>query len=161
MLTCSAPGQQQWVNVGTVVDAVGSSGRRVEYNGQSYDYVFDVDIEDGKPPLKLPYNLSENPYERATKFIGDNELPMSYLDQVANFIVENTKGATLGQASSQPAPDPYGTESRYIPGEQSQPAAKKVLPQEKYINLTQAKFERKLSFPYPLVPPLPTPLPVE
>ena len=72
--------------MGTVVDSAGSSGRKTEYNGKSYDYVFDVDIEDGKPPLKLPYNLSQNPYEAATKFLGDNELPISYLDNVANFI---------------------------------------------------------------------------
>ncbi|KAM6535807.1 WD repeat protein Lub1 [Fusarium falciforme] len=117
--------QQQWVNVGTVVDAVASTGKKVEYNGQMYDYVFDVDIEDGKPPLKLPYNLSENPYDRATKFLGDNELPISYLDNVANFITENTKGATIGQTSGPSGPDPLGTESRYRPGEETQP---KVLP---------------------------------
>ncbi|KAJ3466714.1 hypothetical protein MRS44_004278 [Fusarium solani] len=117
--------QQQWVNVGTVVDAVASTGKKVEYNGQMYDYVFDVDIEDGKPPLKLPYNLSENPYDRATKFLGDNELPISYLDNVANFITENTKGATIGQTSEPSGPDPLGTESRYRPGEDTQP---KVLP---------------------------------
>jgi hypothetical protein len=38
------------------------------------------------------------PYEAATKFIGDNELPMTYLDQVANFITQNTQGATIGQS---------------------------------------------------------------
>lgn len=138
-------GQQQWINVGTVVDAVGSSGKKVEYNGQSYDYVFDVDIEDGKPPLKLPYNLSENPYDRATKFLGDNELPLSYLDNVANFIVENTKGATLGQSSG-PATDEFGT-GRYQPGEpgsaEAPPPQRKVLPQENYLILAQAKFERE------------------
>ncbi|PHH88989.1 hypothetical protein CDD83_6795 [Cordyceps sp. RAO-2017] len=132
--------QQQWINVGTVVDAVGSTGKKVEYNGQSYDYVFDVDIEDGKPPLKLPYNLSENPYERATKFLHDNELPLSYLDNVANFITENTKGATLGQSAQQAGPDPYGTESRYRPGETSQPGAK-VLPQKEYLSISAAKYE--------------------
>ncbi|KAL3956861.1 hypothetical protein ACCO45_009707 [Purpureocillium lilacinum] len=125
--------QQQWINVGTVVDAVGSTGKKVEHNGKSYDYVFDVDIEDGKPPLKLPYNLSENPYERATKFLNDNELPLSYLDNVANFITENTKGATLGQ-SSQSGPDPYGTESRYRPGEEQQASQPKVLPQKTIFN---------------------------
>ncbi|PWI76936.1 phospholipase A-2-activating protein [Purpureocillium lilacinum] len=132
--------QQQWINVGTVVDAVGSTGKKVEYNGKSYDYVFDVDIEDGKPPLKLPYNLSENPYERATKFLNDNELPLSYLDNVANFITENTKGATLGQ-SSQSGPDPYGTESRYRPGEEQQASQPKVLPQKEYLSITAAKYE--------------------
>ncbi|KAF4344062.1 ubiquitin homeostasis lub1 [Fusarium beomiforme] len=130
--------QQQWINVGTVVDAVASTGKKVEYQGKMYDYVFDVDIEDGKPPLKLPYNLSENPYERATKFLGDNELPLSYLDNVANFITENTKGATLGQTSEASGPDPLGTESRYRPGENTQP---KVLPQKDYLSITAAKYE--------------------
>ncbi|PTB44856.1 hypothetical protein M441DRAFT_64536 [Trichoderma asperellum CBS 433.97] len=134
--------QQQWINVGTVVDAVGSTGKKVEYNGKSYDYVFDVDIEDGKPALKLPYNLSENPYERATKFLNDNELPLSYLDNVANFITENTKGATLGQPEPSTGPDPYGTESRYRPGE-SQTA--KVLPQKEYLSISAAKYEAILN----------------
>ncbi|KAF5135103.1 Ubiquitin homeostasis protein lub1 [Metarhizium anisopliae] len=130
--------QQQWISVGTVVDAVGSTGRKVDYQGKSYDYVFDVDIEDGKPPLKLPYNLSENPYERATKFLNDNELPLSYLDNVANFITENTKGATLGQTQSS-GPDPYGTEKRYRPGEaEPQP---KVIPQKDYLSISAAKYE--------------------
>lgn len=137
-------GQQQWISVGTVVDAVGSTGKKVQYNGQSYDFVFDVDIEDGKPPLKLPYNLSENPYERATKFLGDNELPLTYLENVANFIVTNTKGATLGETSQTGGPDPYGTESRYRPGEASQPAAR-VLPQKEYLSLSAAKYEGERS----------------
>lgn len=135
--------------MGTVVDAVGSSGRKVDYAGKEYDYVFDVDIEDGKPPLKLPYNLSQNPYEAATKFIEDNELPIGYLDQVANFIVTNTKGTTLGQSQeqSQGGADPWGTESRYRPGDSSttQPSTfsppPKVLPQKEYLTITVARYE--------------------
>lgn len=46
-----------WQKIGDVVDAVGS-GRRQVYEGREYDYVFDVDIKDGVPPLKLPYNTS-------------------------------------------------------------------------------------------------------
>jgi phospholipase A-2-activating protein len=134
-------GQQQWVNVGTVVDAVGSTGKKVEYNGESYDYVFDVDIEDGKPALKLPYNLSENPYERATKFLNDNELPLSYLDNVANFITKNTEGATLGPAPQSSGPDPYGTEGRYRPGDASQAQQSKIIPQKEYLTIAAAKFE--------------------
>ena len=140
-------GAQKWVNVGTVVDAVGSSGRKTDFGGKEYDYVFDVDIEDGKPPLKLPYNLSENPYETATKFIQDNELPMTYLDQVANFITANTQGATLGQSSQGPAgSDPLGTESRYRPGDSMPPptsaltalARPRVLPQTSYLSIKTA-----------------------
>ena len=40
-----------------VVDAVGSDRKQV-YEGKEYDYVFDVDIKDGAPPLKLPYNVT-------------------------------------------------------------------------------------------------------
>lgn len=67
---------------------------------------------------------------------------MTYLDQVTNFIVENTKGATIGQGSG-PSTDEFGT-GRYQPGDEAasqQPPAKKILPQESYLTLTQAKFE--------------------
>ncbi|KAI9845064.1 MAG: hypothetical protein M1837_005068 [Sclerophora amabilis] len=141
---------QQWVSVGTVVDAAGSSGRKQDYQGKDYDYVFDVDIEDGKPPLKLPYNLSQNPYEAAKAFIDDNELPATYLDQVANFITTNTQGASLGP-SQQPQPagsDPWGTESRYRPGEvpssapsSLQTSRPKVLPQTTYLAIKQANLK--------------------
>ena len=47
----------QWQKIGEVVDAVGS-GRKQLYEGKEYDYVFDVDIQDGVPPLKLPYNAN-------------------------------------------------------------------------------------------------------
>ncbi|KAK3991233.1 ubiquitin homeostasis protein lub1 [Cladorrhinum sp. PSN332] len=127
--------QQKWIHVGTVVDSTGSSGRKVEYNGREYDYVFDVDIEEGKPPLKLPYNLSENPFEAATKFLGDNELPISYLDQVAQFITTNTKGATIGQSSDAPSTDPYEAEPS-VPE-----SANKFLPYTEYLTISQAKWE--------------------
>ena len=116
-----------------MVDSAGSSGRRVEHEGKEYDYVFDVDIEDGKPPLKLPYNLSENPYERARKFLGDNELPLTYLDNVVQFIEQNTKGATLGDGS----PDVEMQDE----GERT----KKVVPQGEYLSILQAKHEGELS----------------
>jgi phospholipase A-2-activating protein len=134
----------QWINVGTVVDSAGSGGRKVSHKGKEYDYVFDVDIEDGKPALKLAYNLNQNHYEAARKFIDDNELPVTYLDQVANFIVQNTQGATLGQSSA-PGSDPWGSESRYRPGDAgetaSQPApaaapAPKILPQKEYLPIS-------------------------
>lgn len=143
---------QEWIAVGTVVDSTGSSGRKTEYLGQDYDYVFDVDIEDGMPPLKLPYNLSQNPYEAATKFIQDNELPIGYLDQVANFITQNTQGATIGQSGEQQpsGADPWGTDRRYRPGDAtsaSQPppslpqARQDVLPQKSYVSIKSANIK--------------------
>ncbi|KAI0151177.1 ubiquitin homeostasis protein lub1 [Pestalotiopsis sp. NC0098] len=134
-------GAQTWVNVGTVVDSAASSGRKQTYGGKEYDFVFDVAIEEGAPSLKLPFNLSENPYDAATKFINDNELSLNYLDQVAQFIVQNTQGATLGgESNTASGPDPWGTESRYRPGEETT-ARTRALPQTEYLNITSAKFE--------------------
>jgi phospholipase A-2-activating protein len=134
-----------WVSVGTVVDAAGST-TKITYNGQDYDYVFDVDIEDGKPALKLPYNVSQSPFEVARKFIETNKLPMTYVDSVVDFIHKNTKGAALGPQSGDAggAPtgsDPWGTESRYRPDtgpqQPSQSAAvPKILPQKTYLAIS-------------------------
>lgn len=45
------------MKIGEVVDAVGS-GRKIQYEGKEYDYVFDVDVQEGVSPLKLPYNVN-------------------------------------------------------------------------------------------------------
>lgn len=134
---------QEWIAVGMVVDAAGS-GSKTTYAGQDYDYVFDVDVEDGKPPLKLPFNVSQNPYDAATKFIGDNQLPVSYLEQVAQFIIQNTQGATLGPQEATGA-DPWGTENRYRPGEAEAPSVPEsrpqVLPQKSYLSIKSANLK--------------------
>jgi len=129
-----------------VVDAAGSSGRKVTHEGKDYDYVFDVDIEEGKPPLKLPFNSNQNPYEVAQKFIANNELPITYLDQVANFILSNTQGANLGsgpQEQTGQGSDPWGTGNRYRPGEAGAPephgeTRPRALPQTQYLSITTA-----------------------
>lgn len=110
----------QWKKVGDVVGSSGgtqaTSGKTL-YEGKEYDYVFSVDIEEGKPPLKLPYNISEDPWFAAQKFLSKNNLSQLFLDQVANFIVDNTKGVTLNQSSGYA--DPFTGGSRYVPGSDS------------------------------------------
>ncbi|KAF2788576.1 phospholipase A-2-activating protein [Melanomma pulvis-pyrius CBS 109.77] len=129
----------QWVNVGTVVDNVGSSGRKISHNGKEYDYVFDVDIEEGKPPLKLPYNLSQNSFEVARKFCEDNKLPITYVDQVANFIVQNTQGATLGQTTSQASQQGSSASWGNATAPSQAPTPKpKLLPQKEYLDILNA-----------------------
>ena len=39
------------------MDAVGS-GQKQLFEGKEYDYVFDIDIGEGIPHLKLPYNVT-------------------------------------------------------------------------------------------------------
>ena len=139
--------KQTWEMVGTVVDSAGG-GQKVSYQGKEYDYVFDVDIEDGKPPLKLPFNVTQNPHDVAYQWLQNNGLPLTYLDQTVNFIRKNTQGATLGQVSSTAnGPDPFGTESRYRPDGGSNGFASKSnasghsgkLPQREYISIAAGK----------------------
>ncbi|KAK9477926.1 WD40-repeat-containing domain protein [Lipomyces japonicus] len=102
----------QWVKVGEVVSAVGNQQKQL-YKGKEYDYVFDVDVKEGAPPLKLPFNATENPYDAARRFLEANELPLEYLDETAKFIEKNASGIELGPQSAPVANDPYG--SRYVP----------------------------------------------
>ena len=61
----------------------------VVYEGKEYDFVFDIDADDGRF-YKLPFNKTENPWEVAQKFIHDKELPQGYLDTIANHIIKNS-----------------------------------------------------------------------
>ncbi|KAF8197500.1 phospholipase A-2-activating protein [Pholiota molesta] len=110
-----------WQKIGDVVDAVGS-GRKQLYEGKEYDYVFDVDIQDGVPPLKLPYNVAENPYNAAQTFLHRNELPLTYLDQVVNFIEKSTAGVNIGTGGEEYV-DPFTGASRYRAAPSTAPAA--------------------------------------
>ncbi|KAK0167221.1 hypothetical protein PV327_004650 [Microctonus hyperodae] len=106
---------QQWIKIGDVIGEPGGNSSKQLYNGIEYDYVFSVDIQDGVPPLKLPYNKTDDPWVAAQKFIHDNELSQMFLDQVANFIIKNSTPAPNFAANSQFA-DPFTGGSRYIPG---------------------------------------------
>ncbi|KAJ3330266.1 hypothetical protein HDU76_006054 [Blyttiomyces sp. JEL0837] len=106
--------EKTWQKIGEVVDAIGQDRRQI-FNGREYDYVFDIDIGSGVM-LKLPYNVSENPYAAAQQFIYDNELPQDFLDQIANFITQNAKGAEIG-TSAYANVDPFTGGSRYVPNQ--------------------------------------------
>ncbi|THH03422.1 hypothetical protein EW145_g6267 [Phellinidium pouzarii] len=112
------PTSMSWQKIGEVVDAVGS-GRKQLHGGKEYDYVFDVDIQDGVPPLKLPYNVNENPYAAAQRFLAANDLPMSYLDQIVQFIERNTSAVNLSSGTD--FVDPFTGASRYQPSRNSVP----------------------------------------
>ncbi|GAA6061577.1 hypothetical protein JCM10212_004327 [Sporobolomyces blumeae] len=103
---------RSWQKVGEVTDAVGSSRKQL-YQGREYDYVFDIDLGGGAPMLKLPYNVNENPYAAAQRFLFDNELPLSFIDQIADFIEQNTGGVKLGPTANV---DPYTGASSYRGG---------------------------------------------
>eukprot|EP00891_Asterochloris_glomerata_P008960 jgi/Astpho2/8960/Aster-02638 len=77
---------------------------RKTHGGQEWDYVFDVDVEEGQPPLKMPCNKDENPYAVAEsvdkapcglgdRFIANHNLPASYQQQIVEFVIANTGGS--------------------------------------------------------------------
>ena len=67
----------QWERIGEVVGGPGGGGGDTMgvgakmHGGVSYDWVFDVDVEDGAPPRKLPYNRGDNPYDVADRWLAE------------------------------------------------------------------------------------------
>ncbi|XP_004531201.1 phospholipase A-2-activating protein isoform X1 [Ceratitis capitata] len=111
----------QWILVGDVTGASGGSqatSGKTLFEGKEYDYVFSVDISDNAPPIKLPYNRNEDPWQAAQTFIHRNNLPQVYLDQVANFIVKNSSKTvdSTTKSTSSGYQDPFTGGSRYVPG---------------------------------------------
>ena len=51
-------------------------------------------------------NHLENPYTAAQRFLQNNDLPLSYLDEVVRFIEKNTAGVNIGGGNNQYV-DPY------------------------------------------------------
>ncbi|XP_018615229.1 phospholipase A-2-activating protein isoform X1 [Scleropages formosus] len=106
----------RWMKIGDVVGGSSQqSSSRVMYEGKEYDFVFTIDVNEGGPSLKLPYNMTDDPWLVAHNFLQRNDLSPMFLDQVANFIIENTKGHTLGAAQPSGS-DPFTGSGRYIPG---------------------------------------------
>ncbi|KAE9616529.1 putative transcription factor WD40-like family [Lupinus albus] len=108
--------EQKWDKIGEVVDGPEESSRPF-HDGAQYDYVFDVDIGDGMPIRKLPYNRSDNPYDVADKWLLKESLPLSFREQIVQFILQNTgqKDITFDASFC----DPYTGSNAYVPGQSS------------------------------------------
>ena len=113
---------KKWVKIGVAVgSSSGSGGKRqkTSYLGKEYDFVFDIDMDDTTASkLKLPYDLSEDPYMAAQKFIYAHELSQMFLDQIAQFIITNTKGETITSQQSTYV-DPFTGAGAYTAGSSS------------------------------------------
>ncbi|XP_001606082.1 phospholipase A-2-activating protein isoform X4 [Nasonia vitripennis] len=111
----------KWNLIGDVMGANSNNSSNM-HNGIEYDYVFSVDIQDGVPPLKLPYNKGQDPWYAAQKFIDDNQLSQMFLEQVANFIIKNSTPAPVVNSAPQ-FYDPFTGGNRYIPAAPAQSPA--------------------------------------
>lgn len=109
--------EYKWDKIGEIVDGPGEGASNQVLDGTHYDYVFDVDIGDGEPIRKLPYNRTDNPYTVADKWLLQESLPLSYRQQIVDFILQNS-----GQRDFSFDPsfrDPYTGSNAYVPGEPS------------------------------------------
>jgi phospholipase A-2-activating protein len=112
----------KWERVGEVVAPPGGGGDgRKEHAGRSWDYVFDVDVADGAPPLKLAMDADENPYAVADRFIEQEGLPEAYKEQIVVFVLQNTGGGGSGSGGGGGGGgggqyvDPFTGASAYVP----------------------------------------------
>ncbi|KAG5421151.1 DOA1 [Candida metapsilosis] len=140
----------EWHKIGDVVGGA-SSTKKQTFEGKEYDYVFDVDIKDGEPPLKLPYNLNQNPYTVAEKFLADNELPSSYTDEVVRFLETNTAGAKLSEGgpdqgsqtppalANDPYSDAYTRQHQQAQGQFESHPATSIIPETQFISYKEFK----------------------
>nr|XP_022905059.1 phospholipase A-2-activating protein [Onthophagus taurus] len=107
-----------WEKVGDVLGGTDKSQEgKTMFEGKAYDFVFSVDVEDGKPPLKLPYNKGDDPYTAAHMFLSKYNLPAIYLDQVVDFILKNS--TTDQPTANADYVDPFTGGSRYTPASAS------------------------------------------
>ncbi|VVC38157.1 Hypothetical protein CINCED_3A021224 [Cinara cedri] len=112
---------------------------KVAHEGKEYDYMWNVDIQDNMPSLKLLYNKTEDPWSVAQKFIHTNSLPQSYLETIAKFIISNAKlNPNEVSAVSLNNVDPYTGNARYVPTS-SNPSA--FFPQTDYIKFDHGKID--------------------
>ncbi|KAL5715136.1 hypothetical protein ACHQM5_017003 [Ranunculus cassubicifolius] len=123
--------ERNWDKIGEVVDGPGDNLSRPALNGTQYDYVFDVDIGDGEPTRKLPYNRSENPYAVADKWLLKENLPLSFREQVVEFILQNSGQKNIPLDTS--FRDPYTGANAYMPGGSSRGAGGPTKPEFKHI----------------------------
>ncbi|XP_030910103.1 phospholipase A-2-activating protein isoform X2 [Melopsittacus undulatus] len=130
----------RWIKIGDVVGSSGATQQtsgKILFEGKEYDYVFTIDVNESGPSYKLPYNITDDPWLTAYNFLQKNDLNPMFLDQVAKFIMDNTKGQTLSTSSefsdpftgsssgssTVPGADPFTGAGRYVPGSASNEVA--------------------------------------
>ncbi|KAJ7264960.1 WD40-repeat-containing domain protein [Mycena haematopus] len=113
-----------WEKIGERVEESSGEKTKTFFEGKEYDYVWDVAIEDGEPALKLPYNVADNPAAAAQRFLERNNLPLTHVNTIVEYIYQNTPGQTLGTGGGEQYVDPYtGKQTRYQSSGPSRSAA--------------------------------------
>ncbi|GAX23166.1 phospholipase A-2-activating protein [Fistulifera solaris] len=95
-----------WIEVGQVVGNQGSdsSGSGV-IDGVHYDHVLPIEVDQtggGVAQLRVGYNIGENAFVAAQRFLDAHQLPQYHLAQIADYIQQRvgTAPPTIGSAGS-------------------------------------------------------------
>jgi len=90
---------QSWIEVGEVT-ATDNNNKGGTINGQNYDYVFPIEVDTTAgtvQTLQIGYNIGDNPFVVAQKFIDEHELNQYYLSQIADYIQKRIKDDNVVQ----------------------------------------------------------------
>jgi phospholipase A-2-activating protein len=94
-----------WIEVGQVVGSQGndSSGSGM-IDGVHYDHVLPIEVQTGGgvAQLRVGYNIGENTFVAAQRFLDAHQLPQYHLAQIADYIQQRvgTAPPTIGSAGS-------------------------------------------------------------
>eukprot|EP00298_Acanthocystis_sp_HF-20_P017086 c21662_g1_i1.p1 GENE.c21662_g1_i1~~c21662_g1_i1.p1 ORF type:complete len:726 (+),score=228.77 c21662_g1_i1:218-2179(+) len=80
-------------------------------DGKEFDFVFDVDVQEGCEPLKIGFNRGDDPWAVSKQFVLKHKLEKEYLPQIVEFLTQNVGPHNIALPSS----DPITGGSRYIP----------------------------------------------
>ncbi|CDW56172.1 phospholipase A 2 activating protein [Trichuris trichiura] len=108
--------ERRWNCVGPAIEksiALKKTEKTV-YEGKEYDCVFEIDVADDQPHLKLPYNFGDDPWTCAQQFITKHKLPPTYLEKVADFVVESSARVANQNSFATTSIDPFVGSSRQI-----------------------------------------------
>lgn len=104
----------RWMKIGDVTDPPGSPERPLK---TGFDYVFDVDVDvDGSAHRyrQLGYRRGENPYVAAERFLEEEHLPRTYLEQIVQFLITHVPASDM-RADAGALTDPLTGADRYVP----------------------------------------------
>lgn len=62
--------------------------------------MFDIELYKDRPPLKLPYNVAEDPQQAARNFLQENSVDDRFLEAVTNYIRSHSGGCASAPAAT-------------------------------------------------------------
>jgi len=85
-------GLSQWLKVGTLTRNKGNQSQKVVApDGKEYDFCFTVQVDEHGKSYPLYINHDTNHFVAAHNFIVEHNLPIRFLDEIANFIKRELK----------------------------------------------------------------------